>query len=488
MAFNVRFYTFQKRTNSTKQVTSDNEPLTLSCVLKDNTDIINPTLVVHGGEYFNPWNLNYCWVYQFRRYYFVNTWRYIVGQWECDCIVDTLATQKSTIGAKTKYVLRSASKYNRNIVDDFYPSLAWQPNYEIDTATFNWARSFDYGVYILGVVNNDNDGIGAMTYYQLPSTGIRDLVSYMLPQLSDWLASVPDFTNILYRSIYDPFSYIKSCKWFPISYTSSNPLEIVRFGNYYMNETGHALYARRIDDNINLWYSDSRELSLPSYWLTQDAKYRVNPYAHLYLICNPWGVIELNPLDFTDVNPSNGDKIKVYVYADFISGEGILKVYKKISNTEKFITQKSTKISVDVNLSQTSVDVSGILGGLGGVVGGIAAIAGASSPLSAVTGAIMTEGGVNNASLSAVPTLSGSIGQSFDCAVAMDGELKLVFQNCYFADEDNAENGKPLCENTQINTLSGYIKCLDGDIDIAGCMKQELDIINEHLTNGFFYE
>ena len=174
MAFDVRFYTFQKRINSTKTVTGT-AALTTSCVLKENTDIINPTLVIKNRENFNPWNYNYCWVSRFNRYYFINTWRYMVGEWECECAVDVLATFRPVLELKTKYVLRSSYKHNQNIVDTLYPSLAWQPNYYTDTASFNFGTSILDGCFVLGIVNRHTSNFGAVAYYRVTPTNVENL-------------------------------------------------------------------------------------------------------------------------------------------------------------------------------------------------------------------------------------------------------------------------------------------------------------------------
>lgn len=490
MAFNVRFYSFAKRTNSTKTLYNETS-LPLSCVLKDNTDIINPTIVINGGENFNPKFYNYCWISQFNRYYFINTWRYIVGSWECDCECDVLATFKQFIENANKYVLRSSARYNRNIIDTMFPALGWQPDYYTDTKTFNFSRSFDYGVYILGVANNSADGLGAVTYYCTASSTIRRLVEYMMPSLSDWTDTFTGFTDVLYRTIYSPFDYIKSCKWFPISYTPATALETVRFGNYNANEENKEIYMRRIEDTVTSWFSDSRTLNLPTGWMALDAKYRMNPYAHLYLVVNPWGVIELNPLDF-----ANSTQIKCYLYIDFISGDGVLKIYKIVNEREDFITQKIAKISVDVNLSQSSVDIAGILSGAVKTATGVGAMLTTGGVGGLIAGGLEAGNGVTSAAISSTPSLSGSVGNSFDCAVMMEGDITLIYTNTYFAQEDKDERGKPLYETVTLRDLakddtinsSGYILCADGDMQIAGAMKQELDKLSEFLTTGFFLE
>lgn len=475
----VNFWSFTKKSNSTARPTAT-PAQSLDCKLKDQSGVLRPVLEVAGIT--NPSALNYAQISAYGRYYYVTDWTYYRGVWEASLQVDAMATYKTVIGNESKYVLRSSYASTPSAIDTLYPALAWAPNYYYDTASFNWARDFDYGVYILGVANRASDGIGAITYYVMGSSTIRRLVQYMMPGLNDWLQSFSGFTDVLYRSIYDPFSYIKSCRWFPVSYTPSTSQEIVTFGNYMVNETGEEIYARPLDDDIRDWYVDSRTLVLPTGWLSLEGKYRAAPYAHIYLVINPWGVIELNPEDFTDSRT-----LKVYVYADFMSGDGILKVYKVLGSSEYFITQKTAKMSVDVNLSQTSVDARGLLAGAGAAAGGIAVAAATGGTAAIVGGAITVAGGVTSAALSATPTLSGSLGTSFDAAVAMEGTATLIYQSTYFAQESNAEFGKPLMDVRQLSSIPGYIKCADGHLDVAAYPDETVEIEN-YLTGGFFYE
>ena len=474
----VNFWAFTKKSNSTARPLAT-PAQSLDCKLKDQSGVLRPVLEVAGIS--NPSSLNYAQIPAYGRYYYVTDWTYYRGIWEASLQVDAMATYKLVIGSESKYVLRSSYASTPSAIDTLYPALAWAPNYYYDTASFNWARDFDYGVYILGVANRASDGIGAITYYAMGSSTIRRLVQYMMPALSDWLDSFTGFTDVLYRSIYGPFDYIKSCRWFPISYTPSTSLEIVTFGNYMVNETGEEIYARPLDDDIRDWYVDSRTLQLPASWLSLEGKYRAAPYAHIYLVINPWGVIELNPEDFTDSRT-----LKVYVYADFMSGDGILKVYKVLGSSEYFITQKTARMSVDVNLSQTSVDARGLLAGAGAAAAGIGGLI-ASGGSSVIASGALAGSGVTSAAIASTPSLSGSLSTTFDAAVAMEGTATLIYQSTYFAQESNAEFGKPLLDVRQLSAIPGYIKCADGHLDVAAYPEETAEIEN-YLTGGFFYE
>ena len=479
MAFDVRFYSFAKRTNSTKTPTGT--PETYSCVLKDNTDMINPTIELNGGTNFNPKFLNYCWINQFNRYYFIITWRFVRGVWECDCEVDVLATFRPVIEDAEKYILRSSYRYNKNLVDTQYPVLSWQPNYYYDRLNLNFAHDMLHGTFIIGLANYEGTGHGAVSYYKITSANLDSLMYYMLKPESGWFNTFTGFTDSLYRSIYGPFDYIKSCKWFPVETVDATALTYIKFGNYESTIQG-----RKLLTDVSYWDEYTGTMYLPTGWLSLDAKYRTPPYARIYLDLNPWGIIELNPLDFTDSRT-----IKLYIKPDFIEGNAELSLYKLVGSTEYFITKRNAPFSVDMELTSSTIDAAGIIGGGISAVGGLASLAtgiATKNPGQIVGGILGTGAAAADIATSLVPTMSGSVGNTFGGARALTGIATLIYQSTYFAEEDNAEYGKPLCEKHVISTIPGFIKCGDGDIQIAGAMKQELDKIAEYLTGGFFYE
>ena len=53
--------------------------------------------------------------------------------------------------------------------------------------------------------------------------------------------------------------------------------------------------------------------------------------------------------------------------------------------------------------------------------------------------------------------------------------------------EDNDHYGKPLCQEVQISTLSGYVQCRDGDISLSAT-QEEREKVSDYLVGGFFYE
>lgn len=52
---------------------------------------------------------------------------------------------------------------------------------------------------------------------------------------------------------------------------------------------------------------------------------------------------------------------------------------------------------------------------------------------------------------------------------------------------DISEFGTVCCNVLTLSTLSGYIKCADGN-NTVNALKEEKEMIGEFLVNGFYYE
>ena len=93
--------------------------------------------------------------------------------------------------------------------------------------------------------------------------------------------------------------------------------------------------------------------------------------------------------------------------------------------------------------------------------------------------------GLENAIRSSMPQVitSGQNG-SF---LAPVNNTHVIEQFYKIVDEDITHRGRPLCELRQLNTLSGFILCAEGEIDIS-CYDNERKEIVRYLTEGFFWE
>ena len=70
---------------------------------------------------------------------------------------------------------------------------------------------------------------------------------------------------------------------------------------------------------------------------------------------------------------------------------------------------------------------------------------------------------------------------------SLRGTPALLMEFKTIADDDNTNKGKPLCELTTINTLTGYVQVSDANIEIPAEV-DEMDAIRNYMEGGFFYE
>lgn len=115
----------------------------ITAVLKDDTDLLNPTLILSGNV---SQAFNYVEIEDFNRYYFVVSRTYAQQRYYIQLSVDVLMSFNSEISDLTVIANRSSSRYNLYQRDNKVPRLA---NDLIQTQPFN--RGFGGGCYILAV-------------------------------------------------------------------------------------------------------------------------------------------------------------------------------------------------------------------------------------------------------------------------------------------------------------------------------------------------
>ena len=473
MSLAVNFYTFSKRINSTARPSTPE--LSVQAVLKDNSGVSEPVLEINMTN--NPGNLNYAYIPQFSRYYYVNDWVWILGRWEVSLSVDVLATFRPTIGSTNKFVLRSAYEQNKAINDIFYPMLARKNIYKQEINT-RFANIISNGIFVLGVVGTDGSGLyGAVTYYALYPAELLSLLNFIFPLYTgDFSTDVLTYTEqSIIRSVYDPFDYIVSCKWFPIYY--GTPFEssgtLISFGNYQSNIRGYRL------KNINSWDSGDFQVALPTNFVNLEAKYRTEPNCTITAHYEPWGIIELDSGEITTYS-----SIDVVVIPDYITGKAILRVYEgTATNKYKLLHESIANLGIPLTLAKQSVDISGFAqNAISGVFDAAKVASG-----QILNGGISALGNVIGAVSALFPKLSGISGSTGQFA-GLDGIFTLIVEMPIYGNENPAEFGYALYANRTLGDIPGYIKCADGDITIGGAYKNEIEELSQYLTNGFYFE
>ena len=457
MSFSATFYTFQKRINSTKQPTGGSS---YNIILKEGCSVNHPTIALDLGLASSPAALNYCYITEFGRYYWVK-WRFEDRLWIGECNVDPLASFKTQIGASNCYVARSASSYNLRVVDNFYPALA-KNTHEANTITSPFDKE---GSYVVGIQGKGSGGKGgAVTYYRATADGLKTLINYMLADAS--IYSQTDISDELLKCVFNPLQYIVSCMWFPFSppVTSGG----LSFGWWDASISG-------INRLSGLEWGANMSFTIPKHpkAATRGQYLNLPPFAKYRLEAGQWGVIPLDNFNLLDDTALNCD-YKV----DLMTGSGRFNIQYR----DKIIYEGvyTAQIGVPIQLGQNMFNQGALMGAGGGLINTVKA---------AVTG---DPAGMLINGLTAIGD-AAQLTQSIPSSVGSNGTIS--FNNVFgimadfldIADEDLASRGRPLCQAKTINTLSGYVQCHDADPAVS-CSDEELDMIVQYMNNGFFYE
>lgn len=483
MAFNVNFYTFSKRENSTARPSGDGD--TLSCVIKATSSQASPVIQADLGTADCP-TWNYCFIPEFGRYYWITDWTWVEHRlWEATLVTDLLATFRDLIGASSMYVLRSSADYDGNIVDDYYPCKVTCQTEEL-IGVSPWISELNTdeldlsnGVFVIGYVTsqqpNDSSMYGSVVYSAMKQDGLRSLVDALLGnlQLLDPDFKTADASLALQKSLIDPLSYIKSCIWMPVLYDGLPGIELDELHIWDWTVS----CAHKIIRNDPPYRAYVRNFNITKHplTLTRGNYLNTSPYTRINLDFPPFGNIELD----TSLT-ANASEVGTRITFDLITGKAKMKILIDGVCTDIL----EAMVGVPIQLSQVSNDylgaaqsaVNGVLGiATGALTGGVGGIAGAIS--SGVNG-------IANGVRAMQPRNSSISGNgSFS---HLRYRPRLYHQFMIPVDEDLEHCGRPLCQIRQISTLPGYLLIKDAEIDIPG-FSGEAEAVRAYLESGFFY-
>ena len=470
MSFNVNLYNFTKKYNSTAQPTGSGTQY--SCVIKEPSGILNPTIALDMGLTSSPASYNYAYISAFNRYYYIREWQFERGLWLAELEADVLATYKTTIGAASLYMLRASNEKNGAVIDNLYPC---KTGCDFVTTAVT-SPSDSTGCYVIGVVNKAGM-YGSISYYALTRGNMATLLNSLITDIVTIANgfSTSDASLELQRSIVDPVQYIKSAVWLPVpvsNITSDQTETDLNIFNW--DVTGVTAY--RVSNPSIILRNTIALTNHPDY-ATRGPYVNSKPYTLATLFMPPFGVIELD----TSVT-CNAASINADIYLDANTGEGNL----VISANGIVLNKVDAKVGVPIQIAQVSRDylgaITGVASSIGGIVGDFAK-GGAAGIVGGIGSSIAAVGNAINS----ISPRSNTIGSSgnFSVLTAKNPELDLQFFRP--VDDDNTHNGRPLCAIRTVSTLGGYMLVQDGDVPINGT-KQEAEEIQRFLESGFYYE
>ena len=465
---------FTKRINSTKRPTGGS---TISVRLKEPTSVIRPTFILTG---FNTsWN----YIQWGTRYYFVDDIVILTNnQAAYTCSLDVLATYKDVIGSSSQYVARAAGAFDGTIADSYYP-IKSQQTYQKKTADSGntWFVMPELGTFVFGIVGQtDADSYGSTTYYVLDIYGAKALMDELFNMQNNaydaaTVESVAGVPEALYKSILNPAQYIVSCMFLPFEAESvgSGAQESIKIGWYDVGES-----AVVFNPSFDALPEIHGTFTLPKHPQAARGVYMNNePFTDYTLSFAPFGELTL-PAD----SLITATTIYYKVIVDVITGQGTLKVYSGSDDTGQLLLSESAQVGVPVAVTGGVYDTSI------GATAKKAATGWFTNILQSLRNKELTTStpyihGIMDSVMTPNLSTSGANG----ALLFLEYPPLLYAKFNHVVNDDNAQLGRPLCEIRVINTLSGYIKCLNADLDTAGT-KEEKSAAISYLNGGFFYE
>jgi len=463
MSINVDFYTFSKKENSTAQPNPAYKT-TYACVLKDSCGILNPSITLNLGTSGNPASFNYAYISDFQRYYFVDEWTFEQGTWTASMHVDTLATYKTGIGLSTQYVLRAAdnSAWNGNIIDGYYTTKGGASITEKVSSGL-----LDGDAYIVGVYGGDGNSIatGPITWYVMDQTNMTKFSKFLYStDMYGLTAGVVD------KALFNPLEYIASAFWIPVAAPTSGTALSVIFG-WYTGPIGTgeapAFTASRLSTPTGGPYSITIDVPKHPQAATRGNYLNLAPYSRYTLYAGPFGII---PLDSNELYNLSSITLEI-TSMDFTTGYARFQVKTGL----KTLYNTTEQLAVPMPLAQLASNLAGYAVTRAANQGPIADLA-----INVALAAADIVGAAD--SLLPQQSTTGSVGTK---ANIYNPFLSAEFIN--ITDENDDHAGRPVCSEKQINTLSGFIMCADGELSIAAT-SSELTSVRNYLTGGFFYE
>lgn len=451
---------FSKEHNSTKQPTGGTA---VNCYLKDDTSLVNPVFILDGANFstnYVKWN---------NRYYFVDDVVSIRNTTvELHCSVDALASWKQAIGASSQYVTRSASQYDEGIIDTLYPARVFE-TIEDTVIDLNLTAAAAQTNYVVGVINKASMASGGITYYAMTPAIFKDLLSFLYG--GSWLdAPTTEVSVELQKELVNPFQYIAFIMSYPYDITSGLVQQEVKFG-YWASGVFAGVIA---PDQRYLTIISGTTLPSHPQASTRGIYMNASPYTRRILHCYGFGDIPLDSIDFIHSNA-----ITLSLQVDKFNGTGKL----EISNNGDATLHQTLFGQIGIN-----VPISQITANTGGSIVSMLKHDLSSNFINMYANQISWAAnghGCGDAVSNLNPTVQSQGQQGSGVYYTHTPHVTSKFMS--LVPIDVSRNGRPLMQSRVINTLSGFTKIENPDVDIPGTTAEK-DLIANYMRSGFYYE
>lgn len=449
----IVFYSnFSKKENSTKRP-NEAQGVNIPCVLKNGTTFQNPSFILHHepGSF-----LNYSYCKWSNHYYYINSSTILSNnQIEVTCTEDLLATYRDQIGEYTCFIERSVMQ------NHYYNDALWIP---ID----KWVQESRFiqvpkSVFTNGYSGNfivRTTGCNGINIYYMRQEELNSLLSFMWSDGS-WGDVLNDAWTKLF---FDPFKYILSIDWTPVVLDQFIHLtDTVKLGFWDSNVLTNLI------GGINpptATFSYDVSLTNKSYADT-DFRYWSSVYSRYFVKLPLVGII---PVDITKTNKG---VLTANYYYDVVSGIADIWLKSGMQDIGHYQAQLSVPVQIGFATTNPTNLINGMIGSSASVVSGD------------IVGTISKGLATVQSGTAPEPSVIGQVGNINGILNNLDAGQYTYVRDSLMPDVNT--EGYADGHTRQIKSLSGFIKCRNGSIDISG-FDGDQNIINEYLNNGFYYE
>lgn len=455
----IHFYNVGKRKNSTWVPPESSAVVTRTGALRSPSSISSPTISVQYNDASgNPTGLNYCYIEEFNRYYFVKDWTFDEGVWVCSLECDVLATFKSEVETEEFYIVRSSTAFDGSVIDNFYPAKSGYTKkaQEISVLPKGSSTGWLTGFIILTVVGQE----GALEYYQFQVTDFTTFCQKVFGDI-DW-ADIKEsgIKESIVKIVMNPFQYVSNCMWMPFGIPGGTEVVELPLGYWKIPAVCTKL-------NTLLSYHLTRSVTLFSHPQTSRGDYlNHGAYHRLEIASRLFGVMQIDTNKITTGRPINIDfRIDPRTGMYDIS----------FTNNNTLLGYSSGMYGVPVQINEARNNP------LEGLISSIATV-GSIASAQLMKGV----GHIGNAISEFLPTVSskGTNGST----IGTDGWITFFQYFLAVTDEDNSENGRPYMKRGTFKNLGrGYYLVEHGDMNIVGAYADEITQVKSLLESGVYY-
>ena len=341
---------------------------TLYGTLREETDLINPSILFEYEEY--P-NFNYVYIESLKRYYFItNVVSVRNNVWRMNCHVDVLYTYDTDIRTQDAFVSRNENTYNEFIVDDRYP-LSSVINTEIrslasftpSTNLINTDIKDTYGhPFAIHIMNDLTETITSETSSAPTGTDLSSINHQYgdNPALLGYACSYSDYTYLCekLKQTESLNSYIASVVVFPFNLLLNDCLRDanddlitrkLRVKDTDIKNSANQDVMCYLLKGESSAYHVIADFTITSSTFYPDAKRKYlarEPYKKYELYVPYCGLIPLKTEDFLD------QRIIVYFAVDYTTGDGQMFIYNV--DNDRIIHSQGVQLGSKIAISTTN--------------------------------------------------------------------------------------------------------------------------------------